>query len=306
MRNFLITLTIAVFTLSMSHVAQAQVLSSLSASINVSPQNPSVGQVVRLNTTSAQIDLSKATIRWSVDGDLIDQGVGLQSVQTIAPDESFSVELSITTQDGQTVSRTRSVLGPKSILLWEAVDSYTPPFYKGKALTGKTGDVKFSVINTSGGSNSYSWEYNNQPQQNQNREYFIARGDLFASRRLATATVFDGANSQTLSSSVQMDNPERISLYRQTPALGTLYNKEIAVLPAGTQSIVAVPYFFPQSAVEDGDIRFTWRLNGTEAGSDQNAIVVNGVPGSVDIRIVVENIRQTLQKAQRTVTIQGL
>jgi hypothetical protein len=304
-RFFIQSMLILFMCASGALVLHAQALNPLSVSLTVSPQTPSVGQLVTFSTDSVQVDLATSTIRWEVDGELIDQGVGVRSVQTVASSESFQVRLSVTTQDGEQVSRARTVASPKNILLWEATDSYTPPFYKGKALANKTGDIKFSVINTANQTNSYSWEYNNQPQQRAGRDFFIAPGDLFVSRRLASVSVSDGNDSQTLSSSVQMNNPERISLYKQTQKLGTLYNTEVSTVFGDPQTLIAVPYFFPISDIESGDVAFTWKLNGAQAAENQNAITINPTPGIINVDILVENLNQVLQKAQRQITLQG-
>lgn len=131
--------------LATSLVAHAQVVD---VSIEMVPTDPKPGETVTLTAKSYGSDINQSVVSWSYNGKVIASGTGRTSVSVVTPASGAVGTVTVTVnspglqQGGATLT-----LRPGSLdLLWEAVDAYTPPFYKGKALLPVGGAVKLTAI----------------------------------------------------------------------------------------------------------------------------------------------------------------
>ena len=135
-------LLFATFLLS-GTVANAQ--SSSNIFISVVPPYPDPNENISVSLNSYLYNLDSVSISWSVNGKIITSGIGKKSFFTTAPDagKEATVSATITLPDGITME-IKTVIKPSvMILLWQSNDdSYTPPFYKGKALPTPDSEVK--------------------------------------------------------------------------------------------------------------------------------------------------------------------
>ncbi len=133
-------------------------------SIDTIPLNPTPGQTVLLRAGSFGVDLTQATLTWTYNGRTVSNGVGNTSVSVVAPAAGSSSTVTVQVTGIGLQSGTASiVLHPASLdLLWEAVDAYAPPFYKGKALAPVGGIVHVSAIPAASAPKgiSFAWSRN--------------------------------------------------------------------------------------------------------------------------------------------------
>lgn len=111
------------------------------------PEYPQPRENVSIKAQSFSTDLNKAVFRWFVDDKLYAQGVGLREINiTTGKPGSFTViNVEIQTSDFGTFKNTFSFRPAEVTLLYEA-DTYTPPFYLGKALHSFNGAFKVTAI----------------------------------------------------------------------------------------------------------------------------------------------------------------
>jgi hypothetical protein len=135
--------------------------------VDVSPENPEPNQQVTFQVTSFLSDLDRSTITWLVNGKRASSGTGIRSFTTTMGNVGTKIVVTVVvvTPDGTTVTKTIPLTSANVDLIWEA-DSYTPPFYQGKALLSQYETVKVVAVPHLGKDSStlsptnliYTWE----------------------------------------------------------------------------------------------------------------------------------------------------
>ena len=164
-KKYSILFLILVFV-SMGYFAYAQVRNT-DMVLNISPQYPSPNQDVNATLNSHVVNLNKANISWSVNDQEMSRGIGKKSFSFRVGDTGSLTVLSVTVEtiEGQNILKTLTIRPAGVDILWQAYDSYVPPFYKGKALAPSQGTFKVvaipNLVNQSGKVNinnlSYAW-----------------------------------------------------------------------------------------------------------------------------------------------------
>src|SRR3989339_257812 len=101
--------------------------------VDIVPPNPAPNENVTINLKSYAYDLNSVLISWSINGKVSASGIGKKSFSTVAgkAGEEKNVVVTISLPDGTT--DTKITIKPSvMVLLWQANDSFVPPFYKGK------------------------------------------------------------------------------------------------------------------------------------------------------------------------------
>ena len=103
--------------------------------LETSPEIPGPEQDVSLTLNSYSFNLNNHYITWFQDGQKVSTGFGNKHLNFRTGITGVSTDIvAIVEVDGQ-VYRKEFRFTPSQIdLIWEAVDAYTPPFYKGKKL----------------------------------------------------------------------------------------------------------------------------------------------------------------------------
>ncbi len=129
--------------------------------IKSNPINPSPNQKVVLTIESNSTNLDSATITWSTNDKTIDSGIGKKSIEINAPDSGVTGVIRATVFGVNIAQTSASItLRPGSIdVIWESLDSYTPPFYKGKALPSSNSSIRLTAIPNQSAPNTmnYLW-----------------------------------------------------------------------------------------------------------------------------------------------------
>lgn len=263
---------------------------SPSVGVSVTPESVSPGDLVTIELESFSTDLNRAEIVWVVDGITLLQGVGQKEYSLSAKGlgEQTKVEITINTTNGIPVLKT-VFINPQSIdLLWEAIDSYTPPFYKGKALPSRGALIKTSVLPFLKGSRGtfsnpnslvYNWEQNYKPYPSVSgygKSFYVFRNTFLQKEELLKVKVSTVDGTLTASNSVNLSffNPE-ILFYEKKPAIGVLFNEsknQGLTLTENEISLLGVPYFSSTKTkvgVLDGTLSLTWKINDSFVSSDR-------------------------------------
>lgn len=141
-------LLLAISSLCISAVAVAQtndVTSPLVITLN--PEYPAPNSQATARVGSIAFNLNSATIAWLHNGDLVESGVG-KTTHTFtagAPGNRLIVTAVAQTPDG-TIYENSVEINPASVdLVWESRSS-SMPFYKGKSLYPRFGDLKIIAL----------------------------------------------------------------------------------------------------------------------------------------------------------------
>ena len=113
-------------------------------------QVPDIGEPYGPMTVSIDAygtDLNAANISWSLNGKKVQSGFGIKSLSFTlgARGQVSTVSININPLNGLPIQKTVRITPEDVDLLWQA-NSYTPPFYKGKALYPPQGTITFVAV----------------------------------------------------------------------------------------------------------------------------------------------------------------
>lgn len=297
---------------------------STSIIANVIPSNPAPGEDVSIYLSSYSDNLDVATMTWFVDGKSVLSGVGEKSLILKAPNFGQETKVVIKVKSQTEESQVSTVLKPSyMVLLWEATDSYVPPFYKGKALPSPDSFVKVVALPeiTSGGVKldpkniSYTWQkdFNNMPTDSgYGKNYFIYKNDYLENSNNigVTAYLTDQQYSSTGRIDINMYQPF-IDLYRKDLKLGIDWNNVLnnSHFIKGSDIIVASPYFISPKDIRRPDLVFNWYINNNiveTTNINTNMLPLQteeGVSGSANVRLEISNLNKIFQTAEKEINI---
>ncbi len=292
--------------------------------ISTNPESPLPFSQVAITLTSYSMDLDKANIEWNSNGNTVLSGLGKTkySFTTGGPNTSTVFNVNIIPEDqSQSITKTFAILPSDIDMLWEAMDSYTPPFYKGKALPSKEGRIKIVAYpNTSGLSQtsqkniSYTWKNNFDTVKSASgsgkSKYIFTNSDLKNVEKISVSASGPG-NSYTAegSVSINMVNPQ-IIFYKKSPLEGALYQKSISnedYLPEDEITFLAEPYFMSFKNGESG-IDYSWKINGASVDTPKSPRELTVRPsargGYATVSFSLENTKKLFQSVANNIKIE--
>lgn len=290
-----------VYSFTVSHIAYAQTSSDLSSfdpngdnagvdlpskfpqiveqiSTDVSPEVPKAGDKVTITVEAYGTNLNTHPISWSINGVKKLEGVGKKSFTFIMGDAGKveNVDLVISPAGAPRITR-RFTFNPVDVdVLWQA-DTYTPPFYKGKALYTPEAHLTFvalpNITNTSGSRINpsdvvYTWKVDREVQGDLSGygvNTFDFNGPILLTPKLIQTEVYPASNPTQRGLNgitVTPTSPEGI-LYEDNPLYGILYNKAVPsqyTLTSPEIKFTVAPYFFSTNN-KNLNISYNWNLN---------------------------------------------
>jgi len=297
-------------------------------SMRVSPAYPIAGEQVAVSIKSYGIDLSGASITWFVNGTEQSSAIGRQQLSLPAGQAGKTTTVRVVISGNtETIQKSISFVPGGIDLLWEAADSYTPPFYKGKALPSSSSLIKITalphLVTTAGKAVSadsliYTWNRNGfrrdlTTQSGYGKQTVSMTKDVLLHTESIGVDVAsrDGVLGATGTITVPQVDP-RIVFYEDRPLQGPWYatalTKEVTLL-SNELSLIAEPYFFSTNNGIGNDLTFSWKVNGKTVSSDwiNPRLVAFGVEkdtkGSASASLEVTSKRKLLQDARASLSI---
>ena len=293
--------------------------------LSISPQYPNPNQDTNATLSSHAINLDKANISWSVNGQEASVGIGKKSFSFKTGDLGSSTALSATidTIDGQSISKTLTITGAGVDMLWEASDAYTPPFYKGKTLAPSQGSFKVVAIpnltNQYGKVNasnlSYAWtkDGNNQPDSSGwGKSSFTFQNSYLDKGNDVEVNVSDISGSTNASGKITLNttNP-KILFYENDPLLGVKWENALSdgfKINSNGETLNVEPYFFSPKNISSPDLTFDWSLNGTiiQTPDPKNILSIKpeaGQSGNATIKVDINNTNTLFQSMTKQITV---
>lgn len=279
------------------------------------PENPQPYENVTIILSSYATDLNKAMIEWENESRVLLSGYGKTSYsfRTLGPDSSIYFNIKITpTGHYEPIIKTVGINTSEVELLWEAIDGYTPPFYKGKSFVSREGAIKVVAIpntrKTSSikGKVTYNWKRDGDSVlsasgYNKNSFTFMNK-DLNPSEKVTvTASSLDNQYNATKTIEIPTVSPE-IIFYKKSPTEGVLYNKALVdgeYLRGDEMTIVAEPYFLAIDGKEE-IFDYKWKINGDQIKTPIKKTELTVTPtargGYANISLTLENFNTLFQK----------
>ncbi len=292
--------------------------------VNVVPPNPAPNENTTISLNSYAYNINGATITWSVNGKTLTSGVGKKTFSVTAPamGSEMNVVATVSTSDGTVDVKT--IIKPSvMVLLWQATDSYVPPFYKGKALPTPSSEVKVVAMPEirSGGNNVpadnmiYAWKKdytNNVDGSGYGKNSFIYINDYLedSNNISVTASTID----QKYSSSASVDigtYQSKVLFYKIDDILGTIWD---TMLPdthkmEGKEIVKAIPYFISPKQLQNPVLVWSWFINDNKVNStsiNQNIMplqVKEGTHGTSVLRLHIDNTDKIFQTTDKEINI---
>lgn len=302
----------------------ASAVSSSSINVNVIPENYGPNQNVTISLTSFSANLDSVMITWFVNGKNTLSGVGKKSfsITTGASGSSNTVTVKILLPDGE-IEKIIPLNPNTTVLLYQATESHTPPFYKGKALPVLGSEIKVVAMPEIKNGNTlvnpknmtYSWrrDYNNEVSgSGYGKNYFTYSDDYLegSSTVEVNASTASGQYSSSASINVSTTEPE-IFFYKKNKDAGISWENALTDghLIINDEIIVAIPYFISPKYIYHPDLVFTWSINNTQVNMGnfrKNLIPLKkqeGVSGKSNLKLEIENKSQIFQTASKEIEL---
>lgn len=255
-------------------------------STTIIPKIPSPGEQVNITVESFSSDLDKAMISWKSNGKTIKEGRGEKNVSFFAPEsgKTLNISLKIQKEGGGVIERSFAFAPADVDIIYEA-QTYTPPFYKGKALFTSEANIKYVAMPNFMSANGqkidpknlvYTWKINDSVIQNVSgygKQTFETKGGLIQ-RPSKIGVEVSATNSELKAKDsviINVQQPEVI-LYENNPLLGVIYEKGVFgsfILDRPEVELQSIPYFFSADTKDLSDLDYIWKINGeiAEIGS---------------------------------------
>ncbi len=265
------------FLLALPLWAGAELDIGNSVNIVLSPEHPKANERVSAEIESFSTNLDRAEIVWLLDGEIAAQGTGKRkfSFTTGALGSEQTLAVNLKAFDGSFFNRVLRIKPALVSLVWQAY-SYTPPFYRGKALMPIEGLVSIialpSFVKSDGERISpeeiiYTWRENGRVSgdgSGYGKFSFPVRGRIPI--RPITVSVEAVAPDHGLVSSAETTIAPvvpQILFYEDRPLSGrSIKNALTDFFPfeGDEMRVAAVPYFF-ETPERKGALAYSWSVN---------------------------------------------
>lgn len=286
--------------------------------IKIVPENPKPEQETSIEVNMFGADINRSLIVWKVNGVEKQKGIG-QKKFLFTNGQSGSVtkvDVAIFPKSGVPIQKSFSFSPIDVDILWQA-RTYTPPFYKGKALYSPESEVDIvSIPNAfSGGVKIdpsemvYRWKFNYELENDAsgyNKNVFYFKGPIILRENLIQSSVSAGKDPKIQgSNSVKLNHVSpQVLMYEDSPTLGVLFNKAVSGefnLTKDEIKFSAFPLFF-STQNKNLKVGYTWAMdaNPVDVPKYQNTIIfrkTSATKGTASIRLLIDNASHILQRS---------
>lgn len=293
--------------------------------VSVTPPNPAPYENTVIALKSYENNLDGVLISWSLDGKTVSSGIGKKSFSITAPAAGVEANIVaiISLPDG--AIETKVTIRPNvMVLLWQADDSYVPPFYRGKALPTPDSEVKVVAMpeirsgsgNVSPQNMIYYWkkDYTNSVDgSGYGKNFFLYINDYLedSNNISVVASTVDQKYSSNASINIGTKQP-KILFYKNDNNLGTVWDKILAD-PHKIQeeeTVEAVPYFISPKEIQNPTLVWNWFINDSPVNLTslkKNLMplqVEAGTHGTSKLRLNIENQDKIFQTTNKEINVE--
>jgi hypothetical protein len=311
MNRFLFLVCCALFCIHTVTYAQN---AAVDVAITAIPTNPIAGETVTLSLTSYSADIAQASISWTYNGRVFASGIGKTTVALVAPASGATGTVVATVSSTGLESGSASlILRPGSFdMLWEAVDAYVPPFYKGKALLSVGGAVRVSAIAapTVPRNLSYTWSKNGSALQSlsgYNKSSIAFRHNPLDTTTRIGLTAASGAYGASAELPIVLTDPRAIAYKTSNGFIDFAHGYTDTVPFRESGAIIRIePYYFSVVRNSLADLSLTASIDGQTLASEVPNEFALSRPeggGSSKLEIAIATVVYSLQNLTKTFTL---
>lgn len=284
------------------------------------PKHPGANETVRIEAQSFSFDIRTTPLTWLVDSSVKESGVGKTSfsMTTKAIGISTTVTIKAVPVSGILYENSITITPSYMEVLWHT-NSYTPPWYRGKALPARGSIATVTALpvfayrgqNINPATLTYDWWLDNKLLKNES-----GRGKSILPIRISSngnithnvrVRVEDPKSGITQEKSVELNvQDQKILFYELDPLRGPKTQQAIGapfMLPAGAEAqFLSVPYYI------SGNPQFfshTWSINSVnlDLSGDTNKTILNyqtevGATTRQTVSLTVQNPAWILEQAR--------
>jgi len=284
--------------------------------VETNPSNPQPYKDVTINISSYATDLNKAVITWQIGPKIVLSGVGKTSYsfKTEGSDSTTVINITISPSGSVNTINKKIAITPSEIeIMWESVDGYTPPFYRGKSLPISGGLIKAvaipntNTIKSGNGSLTYTWKNNEGvvlDASGYNKNSYSFKNSMFDinNKVSVVASSINGSYAAEKTIQIPVYKP-KIVFYKKSPTEGILYDNALSenqIMTDDEITIISEPYYLSLKGNEK-DLIYSWQINGEgiQTPSQKTELTVRPASrgGYATINLIIENINELFQKA---------
>lgn len=210
---------------------------------------------------------------------------------------------------------------------WQVLNSYTPPFYEGKALPGEQAVIKVLAtieLKTPAGTFDsskffYSWKINDYYSHTYSKtggNLLIFPLDILTNDNVVNLKVYDNNQLTNLLAEKTIHiypQKSKAILYKNRGNTLLTYANAInkrytsyQIDPYESFQIVAIPYYFTVNNPNDANLDYTWTFNGIVGNIDNgnstfNFNSTNQLINNARLTLSLNNLKSSLQTDEETV-----
>lgn len=315
-RSAIVLFLIVAIIMAGARHARAQ-YSSNDIALTLSPEFPEPNQTVYASISSFSVDLSRASTGWYIDGKLVQSGVDKKTFTFTSPPSGRTATLSIIiiTSDGARIEKKETIASSELDILWEAPDSYVPPFYRGKALPAPEAVIKVVAVPSGGAEPEnlvYSWRrgFKNIPDASgYGKQAFAFRNSYLSTVEEIEVTATSVDRSYAAQKQLRLNTvPPKVIVYQDDPERGVLRNEAFSSSrPISAQELILVaePYYFSPRDAASRQLSYQWVVDGARTSSygKSNAVRIPNTRKKTAVSLVLENVAMLFQNAEREISI---
>lgn len=315
-------------SLILSSTAEAQELELYSADdffAEIYPEIPGANERVDLELDSYSFNVNNLYIIWFKNGEKQSSGYGNDKYNFTTGKTGETIVISVSIEANNTVYRKEFRFTPSEVdLLWEAIDAYTPPFYRGKPVFAKQGKVRITAIPetqliapTDAPNLVYYWERNKKKDPANSgfgKHFYEFEGEALLSSDEIKLTTNDRRENSYAQQRIELipSNDIDILFYEINPEGRLLTQRALNNISRIDGSQVHTSFHpLSMSSTETNftDLFVGWKVNNEERApqdfAQQNEIAIssNNAAGQIQLGIELDSIKKILQSAKENITL---
>ncbi|MDQ5911883.1 MAG: hypothetical protein QG568_96 [Patescibacteria group bacterium] len=285
----------------------------------ITPEIPKPGDTVTITTNLyGDINLNTTLITWRINGVVELRGIGKKDFTFIMGDSGklTTVDFEAFPTNAPLITKSFQFAPVDVDILWQA-NTYTPPFYKGKALFTPESNVTFIALPNIiiGGKRVdpsevvYNWKVDRTVDGENSgfgKSSYDFTGDIILKPTLVQAEVYAASNPAFKGmNGFQISHifPQAL-MYEDSPVYGILFNKALRnqyTAKSDEVELSLIPFFFSTDGKNAG-VTYKWNLNTAALAIPeyQNSAIFrrkDDKKGSASVTVTIGNPSKILQKA---------
>lgn len=305
-------------------ISHAQFGGGEELAVTLTPERPGALTTVTIDVESYIADLSRSNIRWELNGAVMREGIGEKrfSFRSGALGSAANLIITAETLDGRVFQKDLSLRPAEVTLLWQSA-SYTPPFYRGKALFPFQGIVTVAAtpffVDERGARYDarelvYTWREDGKvigDASGYGNALFAFRGAVPMREKVISVEV--GTPDETLLAGAEITIPPiapRLLLYENHPLYGIRFNRALAspyALDSDEVQLSAVPFFFETPERASRGIAYGWSANYAALPNENGPAITlrraTGRGGEAVVSLSARHEKQSFQGDEADLTI---